>query len=210
MTCEDFQARYLARDLDSETAAHVSGCAWCSSRLSDLDLISERMSEDAIWVGPSDELEDHVVAGIASQPHPLSRRFNRTWIMSAAASLLVVLVGASLLVRSRQPDWEIALPASEGIAAVASVAGWNTGAGTRMIFDIDGLDPAGDNEFYEIWLTADDGRHVSAGTFTGSGEIDSFAGVSRRDFPRIWITLEPNDGDEGINGPTVLDTKIDA
>ncbi len=205
MTCDDFQGRYLAGDLDPETSAHLAGCTWCRSRIDDLDQLVKQLSTDAMWTAPTPELEDHIVAALAGAAAPQSLR-KPGWMLSVAAALIAVIAGSFMLIENRQPDWEIALPATEGVSATATVAGWNTAAGTRMVFSIDGLSPAGDNEFYEIWLTAADGRHVSAGTFRAAGTIETSAGVSRRDFPRIWITLERNDGDEGISGPTVLDT----
>jgi hypothetical protein len=33
-----------------------------------------------------------------------------------------------------------------------------------------------------------------------------WSGVTEAEFPRIWITLEPNDGDQSLSGPAVLDT----
>lgn len=208
MTCDDFQGRYLSGDVDEETSKHVNGCTWCTSRLFDLDALSGMLAERETWEVPSAELEASVIDGISGTTSIAARSLRSPIIWAAVASFLVVVVGTAAVWQSRRPDWDIALPATGGVTATASVAGWNTEAGTRMVFDIDGLAPAGENEFYEIWLTADDGRHVSAGTFIASGRIESFAGVSRRDFPRIWITLEPNDGDEGINGVTVLDTKV--
>ncbi len=55
-------------------------------------------------------------------------------------------------------------------------------------------------------MSSDSGEHVPAGTFRESGQIESWAGVTRADFPRMWITLEPDDGDERLTGETVADT----
>lgn len=206
MNCDDFQGRYLAGDLDAETDNHLAGCTWCGARLADLDELVKQLGTDAMWLAPTSGLEDQIVAALEGTvaPEQGSRKLVR--MLGVAAALIAVIGGSVTLFQSRQPDWEIALPATEGVSATASVAGWNTSAGTRMVFSIDGLAPATNDEFYEIWMTATDGRHISAGTFRAGGRIESFAGVSRRDFPRIWVTLEPNDGDEGIGGPTVLDT----
>src|SRR5690606_28193477 len=105
------------------------------------------------------------------------------------------------------PDWAMdleAMPAAPG--ASARVRGWNMDHGTRMVFEVDGLDPTGPDAYYEIWLTAPDGRHVSAGTFRMSGRFEVMAGVRRSDFPRIWITRERADDDPGPFSETVFDT----
>lgn len=90
--------------------------------------------------------------------------------------------------------------------ASARVSGWNMDYGTKMMIEVAGLDPTGPDAYYEIWLTAPDGRHVSAGTFRMSGRFEVMAGVRRSEFPRIWITLEPADDDPAPNPQTVLDT----
>jgi hypothetical protein len=95
--------------------------------------------------------------------------------------------------------------AEAGNGAVV-VQGWLTGQGTRMVLDVSGIEEASPGTYYEIWLTGPDGRHVSAGTFKGPGRVTAFAGVRRADFPRIWITLEPVDGELGPSSTTYFDT----
>jgi hypothetical protein len=57
-----------------------------------------------------------------------------------------------------------------------------------------------------MWLSAG-ARHISAGTFVEADhDLELWAGVSRRQYPRVWITLEPLDDDESLSGQTVLDT----
>jgi hypothetical protein len=75
-----------------------------------------------------------------------------------------------------------------------------------MVLDIRGIEDAPSGSYYEIWMTAPDGRHISAGTFSGSGRVTAFAGVRRADYPRIWITLETADDDLGPSPETYFDT----
>ena len=89
--------------------------------------------------------------------------------------------------------------------AAASVEGWNEESGTRMMLAIQGLERAPAGYVYELWLS-DGPIHISAGTFTASGEIEMWTGVARAAFPRLWVTLEPIDEDESPSGRTVLDT----
>ena len=74
-----------------------------------------------------------------------------------------------------------------------------------MLLAVNGLDPAPDGYIYEFWLS-DGPRYVSAGTFRAGGVVELWVGVSRRDFPRMWVTLEPIDTDAGPSSATVLDT----
>jgi hypothetical protein len=131
-------------------------------------------------------------------------------LVGAAAALVIGVVAASLVIvhgRADGADWELSLYANDSVpGAEVSVHGWNTGTGTRLRLDVEGLAPAGPSEYYAIWMSSIEGQHVPAGTFRESGRIEAWSGVTRSDFPRIWITLEPDDGDERLTGATVVDT----
>ena len=87
----------------------------------------------------------------------------------------------------------------------AVVEGWNEPGGTRVSLDIEGLPMAPEGSIYEFWFTRDD-IHISAGTFVSPIDVQLWAGVTRREFPRLWITLEPIDNDESPSGINVMDT----
>ncbi|MFN2587989.1 MAG: anti-sigma factor domain-containing protein [Actinomycetota bacterium] len=68
---------------------------------------------------------------------------------------------------------------------------------------VDGaVPPAPDGYYYEVWMSGPTGR-VSCGTFS-SGDEDSVhnfpVGVDPADYPYLEITLEPDDGNEEMNG----------
>jgi hypothetical protein len=111
-----------------------------------------------------------------------------------------------IAIGSPSPDWVVSMPGTDLAAQASStVSGWNTDSGTRMLLSIEGLDPAPDGYVYELWLSKGP-VHVSAGTFTAAGDVELWAGVTRADFPRLWVTLEPLDEDESPSRSTVLDT----
>jgi hypothetical protein len=125
--------------------------------------------------------------------------------VAAVVALIAILVSGS---SGPHPDFEVALIGTRNApAATAHVYGWNDAAGTRLKIDIDGLPPSGPDAYYTIWMTSPDGRHVPAGTFRSSGVVWGWAGVTEAEFPRIWVTLEPNDHDESLSGPAVLDNQ---
>jgi hypothetical protein len=93
----------------------------------------------------------------------------------------------------------------EAPLATAVVEGWNEPGGTRVSLDIEGLPMAPEGSIYEFWFTRDD-IHISAGTFVSPIDVQLWAGVTRREFPRLWITLEPIDNDESPSGINVMDT----
>ena len=89
--------------------------------------------------------------------------------------------------------------------AVATIDGWNEASGTRVRLNIDGLPAAPQGYFYELWFS-EGPLHISAGSFRETDGVEMWAGVTRAEFPRLWITLEPIDEDEAPSGDTVLDT----
>jgi anti-sigma factor RsiW len=204
MTCDEYQARVLAGEGSSQLDAHVAGCSRCRAEIRGLGRLRSILGDPTVWEVPSAELEHRVIAEVLRQqtPAPSPPRW-AGWVAAAAVAAVAVAVGVSL--RSG-PDWQVRLVSTDNApSAQAFVEGWQTDRGTRMRFEIEGLTPAGDDAYYEIWLTAADGRHVSGGTFSGSGVVETSIGVARRDFPRVWITLEPTDDDLGPSSVVVFD-----
>lgn len=211
MNCDEFRAAVLAGEENAETDLHEQSCASCHSQVADLRLAYASLSDPGLWEEPSPELAlqvENLVRNAARGSAPLGGKSHRRWLSAAAVAIVIAAVGAFALVVNRQaaPDWDVALPATDlAPDAVASVAGWNEASGTRMVLTVAGLAPAPDGFIYEFWLS-DGPLHISAGTFHSGGEIELWSGVSRGDFPRLWITLEPIDEDESPSPQTVLDT----
>lgn len=204
MSCEtvlEFIAR--GRGDDPMVVSHLAVCPNCRLEAERTAALGRHLSDPLLWETPPPELEHRVVAAVAAERRsPPSKR--RWWTMGAAALLLVVVAAAAWLGR---PDWTVELVGVQSApTAQATVRGWNQDEGTRMVFEIEGLAAAGSEAYYEVWLTAPDGRHVSAGTFQTAGRVEVTAGVRRSDFPRIWITREPADADPAPFPDTVLDT----
>jgi Anti-sigma-K factor rskA, C-terminal/Putative zinc-finger len=72
------------------------------------------------------------------------------------------------------------------------------GTGYRVEMD-GGITPAPDGYYYELWMVGASGR-VSCGAFTGGSFHHFPVGVDPADYPYLQITLEPEDGDESMNG----------
>jgi hypothetical protein len=211
MTCEECQARLLAGEVDDQVASHLGACAACRRGRSGLEALRQRLADPMLWEEPSSGLEDQVVAAVAAQRTPLGHRSSRRWWTVAAAAVAALAALALFASRAPNPDWRVTLAATAAAPqARASVDGWNTDTGTRMVLRVEGLTPLRDGSFYEVWLTAPDGRHISAGGFRGPGTVTVWAGVPRSEFPRIWVTIEPSDGDPAPSGVTVLDMAPEA
>jgi anti-sigma factor RsiW len=210
--CEDVRATLLAGETDAPermaVEAHLAGCRACRSDQPLIDRLRTVLASPSLWEEPSSDLGDRIVRSLQRRRESPDRVRVGRWAAAAAAALVLTATGFGLMrFGSAAPDWTLDLALVEPVPnAVAVVDGWVTDTGTRMVIEISGIDEAPDGHYYEIWLTALNGRHVSAGTFTGPGTVTAFAGVRRADFPRLWITLESVDGELGPSSETYFDT----
>ena len=209
MKCDDARAAYLAGDLGGGEREHLDTCAECRVEMPSLTETLRIMDSDTFWEEPPSGLEDRIVGLIAGPQIPQNEAPQpRRWqaALVGAAAVAAILVGAFIAQRPPSPDWEVALPGTaEAPLAVGVVSGWNEPSGTRMALDIEGLPPAPDGFIYEFWLSAGN-LHISAGTFRQTEDVELWVGVTRAEFPRLWITLEPIDEDESPSGVNVMDT----
>ncbi len=204
MTCDEVRAALLGGE-ELEVEPHLAACPSCRSEAANWRRWRATLAEPTLWEEPSPEAGARIMAaalGVSGNRAPVARR---GWEWGVAVAALALLVGAYGVAQMLAPDWSLQLTAHE-VGATADVDGWNTETGTRMRLRVMGIDPAPPGHYYEIWLTAADGRHVSAGTFRDAGTVDAWAGVRRSEFPRIWITLEQVDDDLGPSRDAYFDT----
>lgn len=163
------------------------------------------LGDPALWREPAGAAAHGAVPSseASEEPGPLEPMW---WRWLAVAAAVVVIAAALVLVRTDRPDWTVTMGPTDSFPnATATVDGWNEGGETRMVLDISGLDPAPDGYFYEMWMSRGP-IHVSAGTFAATEGIELRAAVSRLDYPRLWVTLEPIDEDESPTTTVVVDT----
>lgn len=213
MTCDEYRAGVLAGDATRQHADHLATCALCRAERASLETTAALLREPTLWQEPDAAVEERVVAAISGEAgatHAVPVRRQARMAITTAAAVIVLgvagvvfaLVGGS----TAGPDWEVSIFAAGPNDADGTVQGWNSNAGTRVRLDALGLAPAPAGSVYELWFSAAD-VHVSAGTFREATDVDLWVGVSRRAFPRIWVTIEPLDGDPAPSGQTVLDTR---
>jgi anti-sigma factor RsiW len=213
MRCEESRAAMLSGSDVEAVRQHLASCQACSSEQPMWARLSSTLASHSLWEEPPPDLSERILQAVRGQDErsPTDRKayskHRRTGLLAGVAvALLIVLAGTFLATRSLSADWEIALAASEERPdGTAIVRGWSTSLGTRMVLDVSGIEDAPSGSYYEIWMTAPDGRHISAGTFSGPGRVTAFAGVRRADYPRIWITLETADDDLGPSPETYFD-----
>ncbi len=81
------------------------------------------------------------------------------------------------------------------------------GEGYRVEME-EAVPPAPDGYYYELWMVGASGR-VSCGTFTGGSFHHFPVGVDPAEYPYLQITLEPEDGDESMNGTVQWEGRLD-
>jgi Anti-sigma-K factor rskA len=202
--CQDYRAAYLEGNLDGAALSHRSTCGGCRAAEPSLDGLRASLADPVFWEEPVPDLEGRVVEAVAggAEARPRSRK----WLWpGVAAAVVVVLLGAWLLVANSGPDWRVELMGvGDTPGATARVDGWATEDGSHMVVEVAGLGPAASGTVYELWLSADRSS-VSAGSFRDDGRFEMTVGVSRRDFPRLWVTIEEPGGEPGPSSETVLD-----
>jgi hypothetical protein len=206
MNCDEARARYLDGSDGAAVEGHFAACSACRIEQSALDEVKVMLADAGMWEEPPADLGD-VIAGMIAGPARASRRpgGRRFAAIGAIAAAVLIAVSALMMLRPERADWEVAIPpiqASE--SATATLAGWNREGGTELLLEVDGIDPAPAGYYYELWFSKGR-RHVSAGTFTAAGSVDLWVGVARADYPRLWITLEPIDDDEGPSSVVLFD-----
>ncbi len=206
MRCDDYRAAFLSGEVDAQQQAHLATCPACRAEQGALEAVRLSLQDQLVWEEPSEELREYVAVAMAQHAAPPPRRTTRWWAAAAAAVVLVAAGAAWALLRPAPPDWEVVMAGTElAPEAMATVRGWNTDTGSRMVVGVTGLPSAPDGSYYELWLSGE-GSHISAGSFRGSGEVSMWVGVARRDFPRLWVTLEPAGGDPAPSEQWVLDS----
>lgn len=208
MKCDDARSAFLSGDAGQAELDHLGSCSDCRSEWDALETSRQVLDDPALWEDPSPALEEQVVGLIGGTSEPTGHPRRNTWLWALASGSAAALVAMAVWIGlpGTSPDWEVALPGtSEAPEASGVVRGWNEPSGTRIALDIEGLPPAPDGSLYEFWLSSGD-LHISAGTFVAPESVELWAGVSRAEFPRLWITLEPVDEDESPSGKNLMDT----
>ncbi len=198
------------------------------------------LADEATWAEAPTDLVDDVLAQIRAERHdaesaatpdrPIAndpsdvapvvelhrrRRRSSRWVALAAAGV-VVIAGVFAFSQRTSDDKGIVLElAGTELAADASAIAElvETPDGTVVLLDIEGLPPAGPEEYYEAWLRQSPEVGVSAGTFHfrggGGDTIVLWSGVSPSDFPLVTVTIQDLDGGAMSSGRVVLRGSLD-
>ncbi len=221
MNCQDVRAALLAGEVSGAVDSHLDGCVECRRSVDEMGSIRSHLSSGSLWSEPPSGLKDSIVAAIAGEGAAsdggrgagrnthTDRRGSLSMIvlMGSVAAVAVLLVGVfSVVNRTPAPDWEaVMIGAGPTPAATAVVAGWNVDAGTRIVFEASDLGVAPDGFVYQLWFSSSS-ENVSAGTFTDPTHVEMTVGIARRDYPNVWVALQPLGAGDAAGGPTLLHT----
>jgi len=220
MNCQDARASLLAGETTDKVTSHLEGCVECRRAVADIEQARLELQGESMWVEPPEGLEDSIVAAItretAPEPGPSpapvvdngSRRFSaRSVVVGSVAAVVLLVVGVVLMLsRTQTPDWEATMAGTD-VAPLASavVAGWNMDAGTRVVLETSDLGQAPDGFVYQLWFSKGS-QDVSAGTFTDPSHVELTVGIARKDYPTVWLSLQPINTGAGDAGAALLVT----
>ena len=169
--------------------------------------------EAAASAGAASDPEGLTQTPVATRPPAVRRRRVPATAVAAVAGVAALVAGLFLMTRSTTNVREVTLVATGG-SSVEGVARLHRGeAGLLVELVVSGLPVPPEGSYYECWYvgdtdSADNPARVTAGTFTvaakGTTEVHMTTAADHDHFPRIEVTLEPDDGDPGRGGPVVL------
>jgi hypothetical protein len=204
-------------DMTDERAEYLATGSGDPADRERLDAILGILREDTTWSEPPPEVSDRVITAISDLANERrAPRRSRTWAYVAAvvgtAALVALVLGLTDVIGA--PDEQIV--AMEGTEIEASAGGEaalrSTGSGWWIRLEVSGLTPADPGTYYEGWMWNDEGEGVSIGTFHlrgGEEPVILWSGVDPADYPAIWITREPEDGDPGVSDQVVMRGRIE-
>ena len=212
-------------------ADHLRDCPVCAEEVAELAHLPALLAEAAEPVDVPTDLEARTFARIEREARdgaearrtgraPDARRVGaglRRMLAVAAGFLLVAgAVGllANLVSGSGDDDGTtIRLISATGGAATGEATVRTTPQGRSVELKVEGLPPAPAGSYYECWFVGDGDtlaapNRVSVGTFSvpdaGEHTVEMTSAASAARFPKMGVTVEPDDGNPQRTGDKAL------
>jgi anti-sigma-K factor RskA len=210
-------AAWLLGELDQDSersfAEHLAHCDACREEATELDSLPGLLATAAPPFTVPADLEARTLAAI-EQAAGTRRRRRRGWRLPIAVGAVTAAAAAALavVVLGDRGD-RFALESVRGEAVDVAATVQVTDVGREVTLDISRLRDPRPSGLYELWFVApDDTRRrpdrISAGTFhpdaDGTGRVRLLAAADPQRYPRLSVTLEPNDGNPRRTGDEVL------
>ncbi|MDP9068018.1 MAG: anti-sigma factor [Actinomycetota bacterium] len=183
---------------------------------------------------PRPELKRSVLAAVGREPPEGTGRATVTTLeprrqkiarlLAAAAILTAGVALGSAIEIGEKPAGEVAednkIPrghetqviALQGAGPASAVVDHYRHDNFRVTLSVEGFDPTPPGSHYAVWVIGSAGE-VAVGTFRlqepDDFEIPFAVGVNPTEYPRFAVTLEPNDGDPGLDGPIISEAGFD-
>jgi anti-sigma-K factor RskA len=213
--------------------AHLRECDDCAREVAELSDLPARLADAAPYVDVPTDLEARVFARVDAEPAPSrvapisdARSARRRLIgpslqrMLAVAAGFLLVVGAvgliaNLVSGSGPSGTTIQLVSATGGRAHGEAHVRATDEGRAVDLEVDDLAPAPRGYVYECWFvgagdTLAKPNRVSVGTFSvdrrGHARVRWTSATTASRFPKLGVTLEPEDGNPQRTGAKVLVT----
>ncbi|MDQ3956759.1 MAG: anti-sigma factor [Actinomycetota bacterium] len=191
--------------------------------LVELDRVGGLASDAGLGAEPPDELERAALdrAGVIAAP---ARRSRATTVLVPSLAVATVVLGVLGINWRSQADRMrddfgaagdtmqlVDLASSPEPPEDTTVEFVRYGDGNYKLVLEGDVPPAPAGYYYEVWMSGPAGR-VSCGTFTVGDDslVHNFpVGVDPRDYPFFEVTLEPDDGNEEMNGVLQWEGRLD-
>jgi anti-sigma-K factor RskA len=221
----------LEPDETQAFAAHLRDCRACADEVAALAHLPALLADAAPHVDVPVDLEARTFARIEAEASrrpgarvtgraPRTRRVGAGLqrMLAVAAGFLLVAGAVGLianLVSGSGGDGAttIRLISATGTTAKAEAKVRNTPQGRLVELEVEGLPPAPAGSYYECWFvgagdTLAKPNRVSAGTFampdSGSYKVEMMSAADAARFPKMGVTVEPDDGNPQRTGPKAL------
>jgi hypothetical protein len=223
----------LAPDEQEAFAVHLQECDECAHEVAELSDLPARLADVAPRVDVPPDLEARVFARVEAEPAPprvtpiadapSARRrlvgpgLQRMLAVAAGFLLVVGAVGliATLVSGSGPRATTIRLVSATGGRAHGEARVRAANGGRAVDLEVDDLRRAPRGYVYECWFvgagdTLAAPNRVSVGTFTvdgrGHARVRWVSAAAASRFPKMGVTLEPEDGNPQRTGAKVLVT----
>ena len=174
----------------------------------ELERVRHVLADPAVWVEPSPELQEAVVAAIAHEAGVGRQRHRMRLAVAAAAAVVLLAVGVTVGLQANRAEPVEFAASLRGTELAPDAAGdvtlTKTSSGWKIRLHATGLPHRADGEFYEAWLKDDAGLLVPIGTFNDGDDVTLWSGVGPTTFPTLTVTREVADSDQASSGQVVL------
>jgi hypothetical protein len=227
-------AGYVLQALEPEAsqafAAHLRDCQVCAEEVAALEHLPALLAEAAPPVEVPVDLEARTFARIENEARrgtgaragraPQTRRVGGSLqrMLAVAAGFLLLAGGVALAAdflsgAGGDGGTAIELISARGTRAKGEAKVRATPQGRAVELTVTGLPRAPAGFYYECWFVGDGDtlakpNRVSAGTFavadSGKHTVEMISAASAKRFPKMGVTVEPDDGNPQRTGDKVL------